>query len=134
MAKVCAGSDIVITTAKLFGRPAPRIVTAEMVSGMRAGAVVVDLAADTGGNVEGTVAGEVVTTEGGVKLVGTRCLEGMVARDASEMFAANLFALVEHFYDADAGTLALDREDEILEGCLMVRKGAIVHEQFKTPL
>lgn len=134
MAKVCAGSDIVITTAKLFGRPAPRIVTAEMVSGMRAGAVVVDLAADTGGNVEGTVAGEVVTTEGGVKLVGTRCLEGMVARDASEMFAANLFALVEHFYDADSGTLALDREDEILEGCLMVRKGAIVHEQFKTPL
>ncbi len=134
MAKVCAGSDIVITTAKLFGRPAPRIVTAEMMSGMRAGAVVVDLAAETGGNVEGTVLGETITTDGGVKVVGTRCLEGMVARDASEMFAANLFALVEHFYDAESGTLALDGEDEILKGCLMVRKGAVVHEQFTTPV
>jgi NAD(P) transhydrogenase subunit alpha len=134
MAKVCAGSDIVITTAKLFGRPAPRIVTAGMLSGMRAGAVVVDLAAETGGNVEGTIPGEVITTDGGVKVVGTRCLEGMVARDASEMFAANLFALVEHFYDAESATLALDDEDEILEGCLMVRKGAVVHEQFKTPV
>ena len=134
MAKVCAGSDIVITTAKLFGRPAPRIVTAEMLSGMRAGAVVIDLAAETGGNVVGTVPGEVITTEGGVKVVGTRCLESMVARDASEMFAANLFALVEHFYDAETSTLALDGEDEILTGCLMVRAGKVVHEQFKTPV
>lgn len=132
MAKVCASADIVIATAKLFGRPAPRIVTGEMLAGMRAGAVVVDLAAETGGNVEGTVLGEVITTEGGVKVVGTDCLEGMVARDASEMFAANLFALVEHFYDAESGMLALDGEDEILRGCLMVRKGAVVHEQFKT--
>ena len=132
MAKVCAQSDVVITTAKLMGRPAPRIVTAEMLAGMRAGAVVVDLAAETGGNVEGTVRGEVITTDGGVKVVGTSCLEGMVARDASEMFAANLFALVEHFYDAELSTLALDREDEILEGCLVVHQGAIVHEQFKT--
>ncbi|CAI8333533.1 MAG: NAD(P) transhydrogenase subunit alpha part 1 [Opitutia bacterium UBA7350] len=132
MAKICAASDIVITTAKLFGRPAPRIVTAEMLSGMRAGAVVVDLAAETGGNVEGTMPGEVTTTDGGVKVVGTRCLEGMVARDASEMFAANLFALVEHFYEADSASLALDREDEILEGCLMVRQGKIIHEQFKS--
>ncbi len=134
MAKVCASADIVITTAKLFGRPAPRIVTAEMLSGMRAGAVVVDLAAETGGNVEGTVPGETITTDGGVKVVGTRCLEGMVARDASEMFAANLFALVEHFYDTESATLALDREDEILKGCVMVRQGAVVHEQFKTPV
>ena len=134
MARVCASADIVITTAKLFGRPAPRIVTAEMLSGMRAGAVVVDLAAETGGNVEGTVPGETITTDGGVKVVGTRCLEGMVARDASEMFAANLFALVEHFYDTESATLALDREDEILKGCLMVRQGAVVHEQFKTPV
>ncbi len=131
MAKVCASSDIVITTAKLFGRPAPRIVTGEMISGMRPGAVVVDLAADTGGNVEGTVPDEVTTTPGGVKIVGTRCLESTVARDASEMFASNVFSLVEHFYSKESGSLALDGDDEILRGCLLVRKGAVVHERFK---
>lgn len=131
MAKACASADIVVTTAKLFGRPAPRIVTAEMLAGMRPGAVVVDLAADTGGNVEGTVPGETVTTDGGVRIIGSRCLEGTVARDASEMFASNLFSLAEHFFDRETGTLFVKGDDEILRGCLLVRDGAVVHEKFK---
>jgi len=130
MAKACAGADIVITTAKLFGRPAPKIVTAAMLQGMRPGAVVVDLAADTGGNVEGTQPGEIVETEAGVRIVGTRCMEGTVARDASGMLASNLFALVEHFFDKESGAFDYRMDDEILKGCLMVRDGTIVHEKF----
>ena len=131
MAKACAAADIVVTTAKVFGRPAPKIVTREMVSGMRTGAVVVDLAAETGGNVEGTVAGEVVETDKGVRIVGTRCLEGTVARDASAMLSSNLFSLVEHFHDKETGAFPLDGDDEILRGCLIVKDGAVVHEKFK---
>ena len=88
MAKVCAQSDVVVTTAKLFGRPAPRIVTAEMVAAMKPGSVVVDLAAETGGNVEGTVAGETVTTDNGVRIVGLRKFENLVPGDASRMLSA----------------------------------------------
>jgi NAD(P) transhydrogenase subunit alpha len=131
MAKICAAADIVITTAKLFGRPAPKIVTKEMVDGMRPGAVVVDLASDTGGNVEGTVPGEVIETKSGVRIVGTRCLEGTVARDASGMLASNLFSLVEHFFDKEKGGFDYREDDEILQGCLLVRDGVIVHEKFK---
>ncbi|MBC2601599.1 NAD(P) transhydrogenase subunit alpha [Puniceicoccus vermicola] len=131
MAKACAGADIVITTAKLFGRPAPKIVTQEMVAGMRPGAVIVDLAADTGGNVEGTIPGEVAETDDGVRIIGTRCMEGTVARDASGMLASNLFALIEHFFDKESGNFDYREEDEILKGCLIVRDGAIVHEKFK---
>jgi len=131
MAKACASADIVVTTAKLFGRPAPRIVTGEMVAGMRPGAVLVDLAADTGGNVEGTVPGEIVETESGLRIVGTRCLEATVARDASGMFAANLSALIEHFFARESASFDYRVEDEILRGCLLVRDGAIVHEKVK---
>ncbi len=131
MAKACAAADIVITTAKLFGRPAPKIVTGTMVEGMRPGAVIIDLAADTGGNVEGTVRGEVTTTAGGVRIVGTSSIEGTVARDASGMFASNLFSLVEHFFDAESGRFAFRMDDEILKGCLIVHEGAVVHEKFK---
>lgn len=131
MAKACSTADIVITTAKLFGRPAPKIVTREMVAGMRPGAVVVDLAADTGGNVEGTVRGETVETEEGVRIIGTRCLEGAVARDASGMLASNLFGLVEHFFHKETGAFDYRESDEILTGCLLVRDGSIVHEKFK---
>lgn len=133
MAKACAGADIVITTAKLFGRPAPKIVTAEMVKGMRSGAVIVDLAAGTGGNVEGTVPGEITETDGGVRIVGTRSMEGTAARDASGMFASNLFSFVEHFFDEESGSFDLRKDDEILKGCLIVRDGAIIHEKFRNP-
>ncbi|MFP4358022.1 MAG: NAD(P) transhydrogenase subunit alpha [Puniceicoccaceae bacterium] len=130
MAKACASADVVITTAKLFGRPAPKIITRAMVAGMRPGAVVIDLAAGTGGNVEGTVPGETVETEEGVRIVGARCLEATVVRDASEMFASNLFGLVDHFFDRETGGFAHREGDEILDGCLLVRGGAVVHEKF----
>lgn len=130
MAKACAQADVVITTAKLFGRPAPRIVTAAMVAGMKPGSIVVDLAAETGGNVEGTRVDEEVVTEDGVRLLGPRTAENQVARDASRMLASNLAAFIEHVHDAEGGGLKLDRADEIIRGCLMTHDGRVVHEKF----
>ncbi len=98
LARHVATADVVITTAAVFGRPAPRIVTAEMVAGMRPGAVVVDYAASSGGNVEGTVPGEEIVTDGGVRIVGRHNYAALVARDASAMYANNLAAFVEAFH------------------------------------
>jgi NAD(P) transhydrogenase subunit alpha len=125
MAKVVASADVVITTAQLFGRPAPRIVDAAMVAGMRPGSVIVDMAASTGGNVEGSVADEEVVVDG-VRIVGLANLPGQVARDASEMYASNLFALVQHLWDEEAGGLREDPEgDEVLGHCLLTAAGEV---------
>ncbi|MEM6910105.1 MAG: NAD(P) transhydrogenase subunit alpha [Verrucomicrobiota bacterium] len=132
LAKACAQADIVITTAKLFGRKAPIIVTAEMVAGMKAGSVIVDLAAGTGGNVEGTVADRDLTTENGVLLIGESFLERGVPRHASQVYASNLVNLIEHFWDAESKSIPIHRDDEILKGCLLAHQGAIVHERFAT--
>jgi NAD(P) transhydrogenase subunit alpha len=131
MAKVCACSDIVVTTAKLFGRKAPLLLTADMVAGMRPGSVIVDLAAESGGNVAGTIAGQDVVTPGGVTIVGQTCLEGRVARHATQVYAANLASFVEHFWDASASALRVDPGDELMKGCLLTHGGAIVHDAFK---
>ncbi len=133
LAKVCAQSDIVITTAKVFGRRAPRLVTAAMLAGMQPGSVVVDLAIDSGGNVEGSVPGRDVVTPNGVTLLGASNLEGSVAYHATQVLAANLLAWVTHFWNAETKNLRLDPEDEILKGCLLTRDGAIVHPQFRAP-
>jgi H+-translocating NAD(P) transhydrogenase subunit alpha len=130
MAKACATADVVITTAKLFGRPAPVLVTAAMIAGMKRGSVVVDLAAETGGNVEGVSPGGEVVTANGVRIIGTLTLEAGVARDASLMFASNLANFLEHFHDAAAGGPALDPADEIVAGCLLTRAGKVVHPRF----
>jgi NAD(P) transhydrogenase subunit alpha len=130
MAKICADSNIVITTAKVFGRKAPRLVTAAMLTGMRAGSVVVDLAVESGGNVEGARLGEDVTTSNGVTIVGHPCLESTVAHHASQVLAANYAAWITHFWDASNRTLRFDPADEILNGCLITREGAIVHPTF----
>lgn len=130
MAKVCAQSDIVITTAKLFGRKAPRIVTGEMVAGMRPGSVVVDLAAEGGGNVEGTILDEEVTTAEGVTIVGYAALERQVPFHASQMFASNLYSFIEHFWDKEEKTLHLPEEDEIARGSVLTRNGRIVNERY----
>jgi NAD(P) transhydrogenase subunit alpha len=132
MAKVCAQSDIVITTAKLFGRPAPTLLTAEMVAGMKPGSVVVDLAAESGGNVEGTVLDEETTTSNGVTLIGTRKLEATIPVHASQMFAANIAAFIEHFWDAEKGCFEYRREDPILKGCLITSGGEILDDRFKS--
>ncbi len=132
MAKVCASADIVITTAKLFGRKAPIVVTAAMVAGMKAGSVIVDLAAETGGNVEGTKSGEDVITANGVTIIGRTCLEGQVAHHATQVYAANLANFIEHFWDAEQKTLRIDPADEIQKGCLLTHRDAIVHEMFNS--
>jgi H+-translocating NAD(P) transhydrogenase subunit alpha len=130
MAKVCAQSDIVITTAKLFGRRAPMLVTRAMLAGMKPGSVVVDLAIDSGGNVEGSVPGTDVVTANGVLILGAAALERLVPVHASQVFAANIGAWITHFWDKESKTLRLDPADDILKGCLITRDGAIVHPQF----
>lgn len=130
MAKICAQADVVITTAKVFGRKAPILMTADMVAGMKAGSVIVDMALETGGNVEGAVPGEDTTTKNGVTILGDTSLENTVATHASQVLAANFAAWITHFWDDEAKTLKLDREDEILQGCLITHDGAIVHERF----
>ncbi len=131
MSKICAQSDIVITTAKLFGRPAPTLVTREMVAAMSPGSIVVDLAAETGGNVEGVVVDQEIITENGVRLIGHARLETRIPYHASQMLAANYANFVDHFWNSEQGGIDLDRPDEILQGCLMTRDGTIVHPDFQ---
>lgn len=126
--KVCAESDLVICTAKLFGRKAPLLLKADVIEGMGHGSVVVDLAAETGGNVEGVVVDEEVVTKGGVRLIGHGKLENFVPRDASAMYANNLANFVAHFWDKEAGRFRSDEEDPILKGAVLTRDGQFVNE------
>lgn len=121
--------DIVITTALIPGRPAPRLVTAAHVASMKPGSVLVDLAIDNGGNVEGAKPGEVVTTPNGVQIVGWSNLPGRIAADASALYARNLVAFVGLF--VKDGALAVDLEDEILKASVVTNGGAVVHEGVK---
>jgi len=130
MARVCAQSDIVITTAKLFGRRSPTLVTQTMLNGMQPGSIVVDLAVESGGNVEGIVPGEERVTAGGVTLIGHPCLEGTISYHATQVLAANFAAWIAHFWDPGTRALRLDTSDEILRGCLVTHGGAIVHPLF----
>ena len=134
MAKVCANSDLVITTAKLFGRKAPTLVTREMISGMKPGSVIVDLAAANGGNVEGTLPDREVVLENGVIIVGHGLLETEVPFHASQVYASNIANLLEHFWDEESKSLHLDMEDVILQGCLLTHGGQIIHPTFKERL
>ena len=128
--KVIAQSDIVVTTAQLFGRPAPVIVGRDMVEAMQPGSVVVDMAVETGGNVEGSVLDEIVDING-VKVIGQGNLPSEVAKNASEMYSNNLFNLIDEFWDDEAKVLNLDPEDEIIEACVITRDGAVVNETIK---
>jgi NAD(P) transhydrogenase subunit alpha len=119
-----------VTTAQLFGRPAPVIVSKDMVAAMKPGSVVVDMAVESGGNVEGSKLDEVVDI-GGVKIIGQGNLPSEVSRNASEMYSNNLVALLTQFWDAEAKTLNLDPDDEIIQGCVITRDGAIVNETIK---
>jgi H+-translocating NAD(P) transhydrogenase subunit alpha len=130
MAKICAQSDIVITTAKVFGRKAPTLVTAAMLAGMKPGSVVVDLALESGGNVEGGRAGEEVVTANGVLILGNASLENTVPAHASQVFASNMAAWITHAWDAEAKALKVDLEEPILKGCVITHGGRIVHTQF----
>ena len=127
MAAQCAESDIVITTAQVFGRKAPVIVTTAMIEKMRPGSVVVDMAVESGGNVECSRLNEEVIV-GGVKVLGHANLPGRVARTASQMYSNNLGSFVEHFWDKEARTLKIDPQDTLMKGCLVTHGGVIVHE------
>jgi NAD(P) transhydrogenase subunit alpha len=129
MARVCAESDIVITAAQVFGRRAPILLTSEMLDAMKPGSVVVDLAVETGGNVEGVVADQ-VTDRKGVKIVGTSSLPGTVPVHASQMFASNITALLAEFWDKESKTLKLNLDDDILKSCVVTHGGRIVNEKL----
>jgi len=130
MKKVISESDIVITTAQVFGRPAPRIVTADMVEAMQPGGVIVDMAVDSGGNVEGSKPDETVDI-GGVSILGISNLPAQVAKDASQMYSSNLFNLVSEYWNDEEKTFNLDLADDILQGCVITHDGAIVNETIK---
>jgi NAD(P) transhydrogenase subunit alpha len=129
-AKQIAESDLVITTAQVFGRKPPVLVTRDMLSGMRPGSVIVDMAAETGGNVEGSVAGETVVVNG-VTIIGDGNWANCVARDASQMYAANLCNLIEEFWHKDEKRLVLNFEDDIIQGCVITHEGMIVNQTIK---
>ncbi len=123
--------DIVVTTALIPGRAAPRLVSAEMIASMKPGSVVVDLAVERGGNVEGSKAGEVVVTANGVKIVGHGNVPGRLAASASLLYAKNLFAFVETFFDKKTKAFAVPWDDELVKATLLTRDGAVVHPNFK---
>ncbi|MGQ2908902.1 MAG: Re/Si-specific NAD(P)(+) transhydrogenase subunit alpha [Aliihoeflea sp.] len=125
-----AKQDIVITTALIPGRPAPRLISAEMVASMKPGSVIVDLAVERGGNVEGAKAGEVVTTANGVKIVGHLNMAGRVAASASLLYAKNLFAFLETLVDKETKTLAIKPDEELVKATLLTHEGQVVHANF----
>lgn len=122
-----ARQDIVITTALIPGRPAPRLVSDVQVASMRPGSVIVDLAVEQGGNVEGAVAGEVVERHG-VKIVGHRNVPSRLAADASALFARNLFNFLSAFWDKEAGRPVLDAE--IGDAIRLTKDGQVVHPRL----
>ena len=124
-----AKQDIVITTALIPGRPAPSLVSAEMVASMSEGSVIVDLAVERGGNVEGAVPGK-VTHVGGVTIIGHLNVPGRIAASSSALLARNIFAFVDPMIDKEAKALKIDREDEIVAATLLTADGAIVHPSF----
>ena len=128
--KIISQSDVVITTAQLFGRPAPQIVSRDMVESMNPGSVVVDMAVETGGNVEGSVLDEIVVFNG-VKIIGQGNLPSEVARNASDMYSNNLYNLIIDFWDGEGHNLDLSPDNEIIQGCVITRDGTIVNETIK---
>ncbi|MBN9236612.1 MULTISPECIES: Re/Si-specific NAD(P)(+) transhydrogenase subunit alpha [Phyllobacteriaceae] len=125
-----AKQDIVITTALIPGRPAPKLVSAEMVASMRPGSVLIDLAVERGGNVAGAEAGKIVTTGNGVKIVGHLNVAGRVAASASLLYAKNLFAFLETLVDKSSKQIAINREDELVKATLLTDDGKVVHPNF----
>ncbi|MEN3288888.1 MAG: H+-translocating transhydrogenase subunit alpha [Bradyrhizobium sp.] len=122
--------DVIITTALIPGRPAPRLVTMEMVKSMRPGSVLVDLAVERGGNVEGVKLGETVDIDG-VKIVGYPNLAGRVPTSASSLYARNLFAFIETMIDKASKSLAVNWDDDLVKATALTRDGAVVHPNFQ---
>jgi NAD(P) transhydrogenase subunit alpha len=121
--------DIVVTTALIPGRPAPRLVSRDMVTSMRPGSVIVDLAVERGGNVEGVQADKVAALNG-VKIVGYTNMPGRLATSASALYAKNVYAFLEILIDKKAKALAVNWDDDIVKATALTRDGAVVHPSF----
>ena len=130
MAKVCANSDVVITTAQLFGRKAPIVITKDMVAHMKPGSIIVDMAVESGGNVEGSKVDQEVLVNG-VRIIGLGNLPGRVAVHASQVYSSNLCSFVEEYWDKEQKTFKLNVADEIIKGCLITHQGQVIHPQIK---
>ena len=130
MKKVCSSSDVIITTAQVFGRKAPIIITSDMIEDMQPGSVIVDMAVGTGGNVEGSVPDENLELNG-ITIVGNTNLPGEVAIHASQVYSANIFNLIDEFWDQKNSILEITTSDEILSGCLVTHKGEFVNSMVK---
>ena len=126
-----AKQDIVITTALIPGRPAPKLVTAAMVASMTPGSVIVDLAAERGGNVELTKPDEIVTTANGVTIIGYRNVPARLATSASQLFSRNLFAFIDTLFDKKTKAFSINWDDELVKATVLTRDGAIVHPNIK---
>ena len=124
-----AKQDIVITTALIPGRPAPRLISDAQLASMRPGSVVVDLAVEQGGNIEGSAPGEVAERHG-VRIVGHRNVPSRLAADASALYARNLYNFLSAFWDKEAGRPVLPAEDEIVRGVRLTQSGKVVHERL----
>ena len=130
MGKQCAGADVVITTAQVFGRKAPQLVTTEMVRQMRPGSVVVDMAVESGGNVECSKLNEEVLIEG-VRVVGIGNLARHVPVPASQMYASNIVNLIVHFWNKEAAEIRYPLEDEIMKSCLIISNGEVLNDTVR---
>jgi H+-translocating NAD(P) transhydrogenase subunit alpha len=128
--KLCVEADVVITTAQVPGRKAPVLITADMVSAMRSGSVIVDLAAEAGGNCELTQAGATVD-QGGVKVIGLINAASELPRNASQMYSRNIHEVLKHLVDAESKTLKVDFDDEITRECCVTHAGKVVHERTR---
>ena len=130
-AKVCEKANIVITTAKVFGRKAPVLIEKNVIDRMQAGSIIVDMAVSTGGNVEGSDPKKEVITDNGVIILPGDELQRQVPWDASKMLSGNISAFLTHFYNKESKEFEVNLSDEIMKGCLLTQGGAIIHERFK---
>ena len=130
MTEHCAGADIVITTAQVFGKKAPLIITKQMIAAMKRGSVVVDLAAEGGGNVEGVVPGEETMIQG-VRIIGFENVPGRVAVHASQMYSRNLVNFILEYWEDEEKRITLRLDDEIINGCLVTHKHEIFSQILK---
>jgi NAD(P) transhydrogenase subunit alpha len=129
IAETIKKQDIAITTALIPGRPAPKLISEDMVKSMKPGSVIVDLAVENGGNCALSEPGKIVTRHG-VKIVGWLNMPSRIAVDASALYARNLFNFLSAFFDKKAGTLTLPPDDEIVKGVILTREGKVVHPAF----
>lgn len=133
MQKTCIDSDIIITTAQVFGKQAPLIIDKNIINKMKKGSLIIDMATETGGNVEGSKKDEIVEING-IKIIGYTNLAKIIAKDASELYANNLFSLINHFWNKEKQEFVLDLTNEILKSCVITHNQKIVNQKIKSLL